>query len=93
MSGVDRDGYNDRITGWIISPNKGFTIRALPFHLKGDKWSTYLVIRVERYEKIAHRQFSAPETFRTREEAVTHCLQFGMDIIDGRVEGCTVEGL
>ena len=74
---------------------KGFTIRALPFHLKGDKWSTYLVIRVVRYEKTAHRQFSAPETFLTREEeeAVTHCLQFGMDIIDGKVEGCTVEGL
>ena len=72
---------------------KGFTIRALPFHLKGDKWSTYLVIRVVRYEETAHRQFSAPETFRTREEAVTHCLQFGMDIIDGKVEGLTVEDL
>ncbi len=72
---------------------KGLTIRALPFHLKGDKWNTYLVIRVERYEKTAHRQFSAPETFRTREEAVAHCLRFGMDIIDGKVEGCTVEDL
>ncbi len=70
---------------------KGLTIRALPFHLKGDKWNTYLVIRVERYEKTAHRQFSAPETFRTREEAVAHCLKFGMDIIDGKVEGCSVE--
>ncbi len=72
---------------------KGLTIRALPFHLKGDKWNTYLVIRVERYEKTAHRQFSAPETFRTREEAVAHCLKFGMDIIDGKVEGCTVDDL
>jgi len=72
---------------------KGLTIRAIPFYSKGHKWSTYLVIRVERYEKRAHRQFSAPETFRTREEAVAHCLQFGMDIIDGKVEGLTVEDL
>jgi len=72
---------------------KGFTIRAIPFYSKGHKWSTYLVIRVERYEKRAHRQFSAPETFHTREEAVAHCLQFGMDIIDGKGEGCTVDDL
>jgi len=72
---------------------KGFTIRAKPFHLKGDKWSTYFVIHVERPEKMPRREFSAPETFLTREEAVVHCLQFGMDIIDGKAEGCTVEDL
>ena len=72
---------------------KGFTIRAIPFHLKGDKWSTYFFIHVRRSEKTSHRHFSAPDTFPTEEEAVVHCLQFGIDIIDGKVEGRTVEDL
>ncbi len=72
---------------------KGFTIDSTPFQLHGGEWSTDIWIRVNRGEETASRNFNTKDTFPTREEAVVHCLRFGMDIIDGKVEGLTVEDL
>ncbi len=72
---------------------KGFIIDSTPFQLQGGEWSTDIWIRIHRTEETAGRNFNTEDVFSTREEAVAHCLQFGMDIIDGKVEGCSVEDL
>ncbi len=72
---------------------KGCTIDSTPFQLQGGEWSTDIWIHIHRAEETASRNFNTEDTFSTREEAVAHCLQFGMDIIDGKVEGRTVEDL
>ncbi len=72
---------------------KGFTIDSTPFQLHGGEWSTHIWIHIHRAEETSSRNFNTEDTFPTREAAVAHCLQLGMDIIDGKVEGCTVEGL
>ena len=72
---------------------KGFIIDSTPFQLQGGEWSTDIWIRIHRAEETANRNFNTEDTFPTREAAVVHCLQLGMDIIDGKVEGLTVEDL
>ncbi len=72
---------------------KGFIIDSTPFQLQGGEWSTDIWIRIHRAEETSSRNFNTEDTFPTREAAVAHCLQFGMDIIDGKVEGLTVEDL
>ncbi len=71
---------------------KDFIIETAP-ELHAGKWSTNVWIRVHRDKGPSGRGFKTRDTFPTREEAVAHCLQFGMDIIGGKVEGCTVEDL
>ena len=71
---------------------KDFIIETAP-ELHDGKWSTNVWIRIHRDKGPSGRGFKTRNTFPTREDAVTHCFQFGKDIIDGKVEGCTVEGL
>lgn len=72
---------------------KGFTIEASPFRLKNGQWSLNIYIILYKPESVTARNFSALNTFPTEEEAVAYCFQFGQDIIDGNVGGCSVEGL
>jgi len=71
---------------------KDFIIETAP-ELHDGKWSTNVWIRIHRDKGPSGRGFKTRDTFPTREDAVTHCFLFGMDIIDGKVEGLTVEGL
>lgn len=73
---------------------KGFRILAVPIQLaESKKWP--ISINIERHtgDKVNCRNFSAGDTYKTREEAVQHCFNFGKQIIDGKVEGCTVQDL
>ncbi len=71
---------------------KDFIIETAP-ELHDGKWSTNVWIRIHLDKGPSGRGFKTRDTFPTREDAVTYCFLFGMDIIDGKVEGCTVEGL
>jgi len=71
---------------------KDFIIETAP-ELHDGKWSTIVRIRIHRDKGPSGRGFKTRDTFPTREDAVTHCFLFGMDIIDRKVEGLTVEGL
>ncbi len=71
---------------------EGFIVEAAP-ELHDGKWSTNICIRINHPEGPSGRNFSTNDTNNAREDAVAHCLQFGRDIIDGKVEGCTVESL
>jgi hypothetical protein len=69
---------------------KGFAITARTFQIRGSgRWTLDLLIG--RYGSL--RAFTGPRTFPTEESAITGCCEFGRRIIDGRVRGCSVEGL
>jgi len=70
---------------------KDFTIKATPFKLHDGKWSTWITVHPDNGPK--SRNFNTGDTFPTEEEAIEFCLQYGRDIIDGKVEGCSVEDL
>jgi len=71
---------------------KGFSIVATHVELHDGTWSTD--IWIETYgEKPKGQNFTSLDTFPTEKEAVEFCLQYGRDIIDGKVEGLTVEDL
>lgn len=73
---------------------KGYVIEADPQRQADDgAWGTYLVIRRDRPTGPTIRPFEDDQTFRSRLKAIRHCWEFGRAIIDGTVEGCTVEDL
>ena len=73
---------------------KGFTIEAVPTGSPQDgTWNTKVSIGFYPETGPKGRDFTSLETFPTEKEAIAYCLQFGRDIIDGNVEGCSVRDL
>jgi hypothetical protein len=73
---------------------KEFEIKASPYQLaESGYWSLNIYITHHKGGETLEKNFSAAKTFKTRDEAVTHCLNFGRKIIDGEVQGCTVADL
>ena len=70
---------------------KDFTIKATPFKLHDGKWITWITVHPDNGPK--SRNFNTGDTFPTEEEAIEFCLQYGRDIIDAQVKGCSVEDL
>jgi len=72
----------------------GYEIEACPYQLAESKeWSLNIYIWKDHGSNIVSRNFSARNTFPTREEALKHCLRFGQRIIEGEIENCSVEGM
>ena len=72
---------------------KGYEIHAAPYQLADSgEWTINIHIFHDRGDEIRTRPFSAGNSFKTRDEAVAHCFNFGKLIIDGKSENCTVEG-
>ena len=57
------------------------------------EWGTYLVIRRDHPSGPKIRPFEDGHAFPTRLIAVRHCFDYGAAIIDGNVDGLTVEDL
>lgn len=75
-------------------PYKGYLIRPSPLQLAdSNEWSLELYIGKDKDGNAAWRKFSAANTFKTKEEAVKHCINFGKLVIDGKAENCTVGDL
>ena len=72
---------------------KGFSIVATPVELHDGTWSTEIWIETHGEKEHKGQNFTSLNTFPTEKEAVEYCFQFGRDIIDGKVEGSTVEDL
>ena len=49
-----------------------------------------LYIEKDNGNEIKQRKFTAGNRFKTKNEAIQHCLNFGMQIIDGEAKDCTV---
>jgi uncharacterized protein DUF6566 len=54
------------------------------------EWTRNIQIWRDRGGELRAIPFIAGGTFRTRDEAVAGCIQFGRSIIDGDVPGCSV---
>ena len=72
---------------------KGYRIRPAPFPLQGGCYSLQVYIIRDTGDNITERPFSAEGRFDHRTEANAAAVEFGKRIIDGEVEGLTVEGL
>lgn len=73
---------------------KGFEIRAAPYQLADSgAWQVNLHIFRHLEGETKSRNFSAANTYKTREEAVMHCFQLGKQIIDGQSASFSVTDL
>jgi len=76
------------------TPYKDYIIRPAPLQLADSgEWNMELYIVKDNGNEIRERKFSAGNTFKTRDEAIRHCINFGKQIIDGQSENCTVTDL
>lgn len=73
---------------------KGYEIHPAPYQLRdsGD-WTISIEIWLHTGSELRTRNFSAANTFRTKDEAIQHCINFGKQIIDGKLENLTVTDL
>jgi len=75
-------------------PYKGHLIHPTPIQVPTTgEWTIHLCISKPRDDSVTEKIFNAGNAFKTEEEAVQHCIDFGMQIIDGKSESCTVEDL
>ncbi len=72
---------------------KGFLIRPASLPLATGEWSLEVHIEKHRDDSVTNRKFFANDTFKTEEEAVKHCINFGKLIIDGKAEGLSITDL
>lgn len=69
---------------------KGFTIYPSPrLSLEFDTWAIHLSIR--RGDRL--KSFSAEHSFNTKGEAVFHAIGFAKKIIDGEIEGYSMDDI
>lgn len=73
---------------------KGYEIQAAPHQLANSgKWEVKIFFVHHGGNETRTMKFFTANAFKEREEAVTHCFNFGTQIIDGKIENCTVDGL
>ncbi len=62
---------------------KGFVIEADPELLETGQWSTFVEIHRHSGSRVSSKVFRESPTYKTWEEAIIGCLEFGKLIIDG----------
>lgn len=73
---------------------KGYLIQAAPYQLADSgEFTMDISIFHDTGDALNIRNFSAANTFKTEQEAIQNCIEFGRQIIDGKVENCTVTDL
>ena len=76
-----------------IKQYKKYVIEAQPQKLSSGRWANYLRISLERPGGPSVRPFEDVKKFGTRIDAVKHCFRYAQQIIDGEIEGLTVQDL
>lgn len=72
----------------------GFEIQATPYQLSDNgEWRVNLHIVRRHGSECRSRNFSAANSYKTREEAVTHCFHLGKQIVDGQLANFSVADL
>ena len=90
---IDRWLKNKTFRPDMIEYN-GYEIEASPYQLADSgSWTTNINIWKHKGAQSVLRNFSASNVYPTKEEAVKHCFDFGMKIIDGKIENLTAEGI
>ncbi len=73
---------------------KGYKIMPATLQLvESGEWTIALYIGRDKGNEWVEQNFSAANTYKTREEAISHCINFGKQIIDGQSKTCTVDNL
>jgi hypothetical protein len=83
---------------------KGYTIQPAPMKIAGvygppqledptGKWRIHLYISRGQAEDAEAREFQAANFYKSKGEAIRHCIEFGKQIIDGKVESAYVADL
>lgn len=73
---------------------KGYRIQAAPYKLaESGEFTVNISIWHDTGIAVNIRNFSAANTFKTKEEAIQHCINFGRQIIDGKFGNCSVADL
>lgn len=73
---------------------KGYIIHATPMQRADtSEWTMQITIAKHHKNEVRERIYYAGNCYKTREEAVMHCLNFGRQVIDGDAVNCSVEGL
>ena len=76
------------------APYKGYLIRAAPYRLADSgEFTMNISILHDTGDAVNIRNFSAGNTFKTEQEAIHHCIEFGRQVVDGKIENCTVSDL
>jgi hypothetical protein len=73
---------------------KGYEIQAVPYRLaeSGD-WAMKIIILHHRGDAVTTRDFYAHNRFKTENDAIQHCFDFGKKIIDGQIPNCSINDL
>lgn len=69
---------------------EGYEIVAKPRQLADGAWQLNLTIIEHLGKQTDSKNFFARNAFESREEAIHGCFDFGKQIIDRKVEGCSV---
>lgn len=73
---------------------QGYTIQSAPSHLMEDeRWRLRVFISVEDNRGVRTREFSSEVLYMTEQEADIHGITFGQRLIDGKVEGRSVNDM
>jgi len=73
---------------------QGYTIQSAPSHLMEDeRWRLRVFISVEDHRGVRTREFSSEVLYTTEHEADIHGITFGQRLIDGKVEGRSVNDM
>ena len=90
---IDRWIRNRTFRPDIIAYN-GYEIEAVPYQLaQSNEWQININILKHHGSHSVTKNFSAGNCFPTKEEAVKRCYNFGVKIIDGKIQNCSVGGL
>lgn len=70
---------------------RGYTIRSFPQqHPTSDRWRISLDIFWTHDGVNMMRSFTADSLYATKEDADLHGITYGQDIIDGKIDGCSI---
>lgn len=73
---------------------KGYKIESLPYQLADSKeWAINIYIWLDKDGNLISRNFTAKNTYSSREEAIKNCIIFGRKIIDGEYDNLSVKGM
>ena len=73
---------------------KKFLIEAVPYQLaESGEWAMQVNIWRDRGSHTNGKPFYAKNTFKTKKEAIAHCLAIGRQIIDGTIKNCHIDDL
>jgi PilZ domain len=73
---------------------QGYTIQSAPhYQTDSGKWQLHIFISVEDTRGVRTRTFSADGMYATEQEADLHGMTYGQRLIDGRINGQSVDDM